>query len=327
MLRLKSSNFCLLLSSLISSLILLSCSNPVEESKQKSTVNELINSQPHLSTYKEAMAISGLNSYLEASNLTYFIPTNAAFQKFLSDNNYALLSDVPVLILKEILMNHLMNGLQLSSSLSTGYFTTLAKGSASATNNLSLFVSTASGSIVLNGISKIITSDVTASNGIIHIVDTVLILPSILAQLTANPVFTDLLVALTIQNQALPLNYFKNTLSDTTIKTFFAPTNAAFTSFNLEFGYTTTTTIAATLQNQILRYHIASGTNFALNSFINNQIITTNISTNLSIQFSTTSIENFIKLKDVNNRLASIIYKNIQCTNGMIHTIDKVLKP
>lgn len=327
MLFFKSPKFYLITSCFFGFLFLFSCSNPVDEIKQKSTVVELINSQTNLSIYKEAIAITGLNSFLSAGNLTYFIPTNAAFNKFLIDNNYAMLTDVPTPILKEILMNHFMNGLQLSTNLYTGYFPTLAKGTASTTNNLSLFVFTASGPITLNGISKIITSDVIASNGIIHIIDEVLILPSILSQLTANPSFTDLLAALTVQNQTLPLNYFKNTLLNVTTKTFFAPTNNAFTSFNKEFGYTTTNLIANNLQNQILRYHISTGNNYFLNSFTNNQIITTNQLINLTVQFSATSIENYIKLKDANSRLASITYKNIQCTNGMIHIIDNVLKP
>ena len=304
-----------------------SCSNPSDEIKQKSTVLELINSQPNLSIYKTAIETAGLNSYLSATNYTYFVPTNAAFQQFLSDNNYSAITDVPVPILKQIMLNHLMIGLQKSTNLYTGYFSTLATGTASATNNLNIYVAFDSNSILLNGVSKIITADIIANDGILHIVDTVLILPNILTQLTANANFTSLLAALTLGNQSLPLNYFKNTLSDSNTKTFFAPTNAAFTSFNTEFGYTTTNTIALSLQDQILRYHIVTGTNYFLNSFVNNQTITTNQGASLLVQLSVNSIENYVKLQDTNNRQAAIVYKNIQCSNGMIHIIDKVLKP
>ncbi|MBC7494018.1 MAG: fasciclin domain-containing protein, partial [Flavobacterium sp.] len=236
-------------------------------------------------------------------------------------------TDVPVPILKGIMLNHFMLGLQKSTNLYTGYFSTLAIGTASASNNLSLYVSSTSNIIVLNGTAKIITPDIIASNGVIHVIDHVLILPTILSQLTANANFTDLLLALTLQNQSLPLNYFKNTLSDANTKTFFAPTNAAFSSFNTEFGYTATNPISALVQNQILRYHIAIGTNYFFNSFVNNQIIGTNQGTNLLIQLSVNSFENYVKLQDANGRQASISYKNIQCSNGIIHVIDKVLKP
>ena len=308
-------------------LVTISCSNPSDEIKQKSTVLELINSQPNLSMYKNAIEIAGLNSYLSATNYTYFMPTNAAFQQFLTDNNYTLLTDVPVPILKGIMLNHFMSGLQKSTNLYTGYFSTLAIGTASASNNLSLYVSSTSNIIMVNGTSKIITPDIIASNGVIHVIDNVLILPTILSQLTANANFTDLLSALTLQNQSLPLNYFKNTLSDANTKTFFAPTNAAFSSFNTEFGYTATNPVAAPIQNQILRYHIANGTNYFFNSFVNNQSINTNQGTNLLIQLSVNSFENYVKLQDANGRQASITYKNVQCSNGMIHIIDKVLKP
>ena len=323
----KTSAPYLLISCLLVYFFLASCSNPETEIRQKSTVVELIDSQSNLSIFNDAIKITNLNSFLSVGDRTFFIPTNAAFTTFLLANNYATINDVPVPILKEILMNHFMNGLQLSSSLYTGYFSTLAKGTASATTNLSIYVSAAPGAFLLNGNSKIITSDIIASDGIIHIVDTVLILPSILSQLTANPSFTDLLAALTTQNQASPLNYFKNTLSDATTKTFFAPTNTAFTAFNTEFGFTTLIPIGSSLQNQILRYHIATGTNYLLNSFTNNQIIATNQFVNLTVNLSNTSIENYVKLKDNNNRFATITYKNIQCTNGVIHIIDKVLKP
>lgn len=323
----KYSNFYLPIYVIICCAFALSCSNLEEEQKQKSTVVALVNSQSNLSIYKEAVEITGLNSILSTGNSTFFIPTNSAFNKFLIDNNYAVITDVPVPILKEILMNHFMNGLVLSTNLNTGYYKSEAKGTASATNNLSLYVSNLSGVITLNGISKVITSDVIASNGIIHIVDAVLSLPTILSQLTANASFSDLLAALTVQNQFLPLNYFKNKLSDATIKTFFAPTNAAFTSFNTEFGFTTANPIATNLQNQILRYHIATENNYLANSFTNNQVIATNQLVNLTIQLSSVGVENYVKLKDVNNRLATITYQNIQCTNGIIHIVDKVLKP
>ena len=308
-------------------LVTISCSNPSDEIKQKSTVLELINSQPNLSMYKNAIEIAGLNSYLSATNYTYFMPTNAAFQQFLTDNSYTLLTDVPVPILKGIMLNHFMSGLQKSINLYSGYFSTLAIGTASASNNLSLYVSSTSNIIMLNGTAKIITPDIIASNGVIHVIDNVLILPTILSHLTANANFTDLLSALTLQNQSLPLNYFKNTLSDANTKTFFAPTNDAFSSFNTEFGFTANNPVAAPIQNQILRYHIAIGTNYIFNSFVNNQTIATNQGTNLLIQLSINSFENYVKLQDANGRQASISYKNVQCSNGLIHIIDKVLKP
>ena len=122
---------------------------------------------------------------------TVFAPTNAAFTSFLNANGFANLEAVPVAALKEILLNHVVSGTNLSTSLTTTYIKTLAKGAASSTNSLSMFVNTASG-VRLNGVSSVVTADIVATNGVIHIVDAVIGLPTVVTHAAANPNFTTL---------------------------------------------------------------------------------------------------------------------------------------
>jgi uncharacterized surface protein with fasciclin (FAS1) repeats len=75
--------------------------------------------------------------------------------------------------LTQILLNHVVSGAVKSTDLTTTYIKTLAKGTASSTNNLSMFV-TASGKVKLNGVATVTTADIIASNGVIHVVDKVI---------------------------------------------------------------------------------------------------------------------------------------------------------
>ncbi len=54
-----------------------------------------------------------------------------------------------------------------------------------------MFVNTTSG-VRLNGVSSVVTADIVATNGVIHIVDAVIGLPTVVTHAAANPNFTTL---------------------------------------------------------------------------------------------------------------------------------------
>jgi uncharacterized surface protein with fasciclin (FAS1) repeats len=58
-----------------------------------------------------------------------------------------------------------------------------------------MFVNTAGGKVMLNGVATVTTADIMASNGVVHVVDKVIGLPTIVTHATANP--TSLVGALT----------------------------------------------------------------------------------------------------------------------------------
>ncbi|ESU28831.1 lipoprotein precursor [Flavobacterium limnosediminis JC2902] len=273
-----------------------------------------------LSILVDALTRANLTQTLDQSGAyTVFAPTNAAFTTFLRDNGYASLEEVPVTALKEILLNHVVSGTLNSSSLSTGYLKTLGKGSASASNTLSLFVNTSSG-VRLNGISNVTTPNITASNGVIHIVDAVIGLPTIVTHALANPNFTTLVSALTRADQP----DFAGILSGNANSPFtvFAPTNDAFGSLLTELGATSLNDISQSTLENTLKYHVVAGANVLSSTLTNNQMVTT-----FQGQSFTITTMDGAKITDANNRVSTIIAVDVQASNGVIHVLDKVILP
>ena len=283
------------------------------------TITGLAKTNPNLSILVEVLtkaelagALTGVGPY------TVFAPTNDAFTAFLKSTPYATLNDVPKSVLTEILLNHVVSGNVKSTDLKTGYVKTLAKSATSGTNTMSMYVDLTSG-VKLNGISKVTIADVMASNGVIHIVDKVIGLPTIVTHATANPNFTSLVGALTAAGQP----DFVSILSGVGPFTVFAPTNAAFTSLNTELASSGGIAgVSSTNLTKVLQYHVASG-NVLAASLTEGQIVTT---LQASQKF-TVLLAGGAKIKDVNNRMSNIVATDVQCSNGVIHVLDKVLLP
>ena len=299
-----------------------SCSDDdnTTSSPTNNSISGIASRTPDLSLLVDALNRADLVQTLDQSgSYTVFAPTNAAFTTFLSDNGYASLNEVPVNALKEILLNHVISGALNSSSLSTGYVKTLAKGSASTTNTLSMYVNTTSG-VKLNGISNVTTPNITASNGVIHIVDAVIGLPTVVTHALANPNFTTLVSALTRADQP----DFAGILSGTTNSPFtvFAPTNTAFGSLLTELGATSLNDISQNTLENTLKYHVVAGANVLSASLTNNQSVTTFQGGNFTI-----TTMGGAKITDANNRVSNIIAVDVQASNGVIHVLDKVILP
>ncbi len=299
-----------------------SCSDDdnTTSSPTNNSISGIASRTPDLSLLVDALNRTDLVQTLDQSgSYTVFAPTNAAFTTFLSDNGYASLNEVPVNALKEILLNHVISGALNSSSLSTGYVKTLAKGSASTTNTLSMYVDTTSG-VKLNGVSNVTTPNITASNGIIHIVDAVIGLPTVVTHALANPNFNILVDALTRADQP----DFVGILSGTTNSPFtvFAPTNTAFGSLLTELGATSLNDISQNTLENTLKYHVVAGANVLSASLTNNQSVTTFQGGNFTI-----TTMGGAKITDANNRVSNIIAVDVQASNGVIHVLDKVILP
>jgi len=298
-----------------------SCSNDNNNSiviPPNNTITGIASRNSDLSILVQALSRADLAAALQGSGpFTVFAPTNAAFTQFLDDNNFATLDDVPLAALKEVLLNHVVSGAVTSSDLTTGYVNTLAKGPASATNTLSLYVNTAAG-VKLNGVSNVTTADIIASNGVIHIVDAVIGLPTIVTHATANANFSSLVGALTSAGQP----DFVSILSGTGPFTVFAPTNDAFTSLNAELAPGGIASVSASNLTKVLQYHVVSG-NILAGDLTDGQIV----NTLQTPQTFTVNLTDGAKIKDVNNRTSNIIATDVQCSNGVIHVLDKVLLP
>lgn len=296
----------------VTSTIMFSCSDDDATPAQNNSIAAIAAGNPNFSTLVAALDRADLVQTLDQSGpFTVFAPSNAAFTTFLAANGFSSLNDVPVAALKEILLNHVVSGTNLSTSLSTGYVKTLAKGSASSTNTLSMFINTASG-VKINGIATVTTADIIASNGVIHVVDAVIGLPTVVTHAAANPNFTTLVGLL--DGQGLVPTLAGTTGSPFTV---FAPSNAAFTTFETQNPGVLASLTSAQVTS-VLTYHVVAGANV-----LSNAIPTTPITT---FETGTFTIAGTV-ITDEAARQTNIVAVDVQASNGVIHVIDNVLLP
>lgn len=305
---------------------LVSCSDDDKETmSQKNTIAAVASSDANLSVLADALDRAGLTATLDGNgSYTVFAPTNQAFTAFLQQKGFANLEAVPVPVLKEILLNHVVSGKATSSSLTTGYVKTMAKGSASSSNTLSMYINTANGVVINGGASNggaaVTTADVMASNGVVHIVSNVIDLPTVASHAIANPDFAILVQALTRDDQP----DFAGILSGTQSSPFtvFAPNNAAFGSLLTELNLSGLAQVPqATLENT-LKYHVIAGQNVLAASLMDNMMVNTFQGGSFTV-----NLEGGASITDANGRVATITATDVQASNGVVHVINKVLLP
>ena len=258
---------------------------------------------------------------LSGGNFTVLAPTNDAFVGFLSANGFASLDEVPTDVLSNILLNHVITGSVMSTDLASagsGYTTTNATNMDG--DNLSLYFSTSSG-VEFNGQSSVVSADVTASNGIVHVVDAVIGLPTVVTFATTNPTFETLVAALTRDDLSQDFVSILSTTDEPSPFTVFAPTNDAFASLLSELGVDSLGDIDAATLELTLGTHVVVEANVRSGDLTNGMNITT-VGDALTV-----SLDAGPQLIDLNDRIANIIAVDVQAYNGVVHVIDKVVLP
>ena len=102
-----------------------------------------------------------------AGPFTVFAPTDAAFAKLPAGTVESLLKDIPKL--SAVLTYHVVPGAVMASDVMT-----MDGKSAKTVNGAMLAISTQNG-VKLNGTSTVVTTDIACTNGVIHIIDSVLL--------------------------------------------------------------------------------------------------------------------------------------------------------
>jgi uncharacterized surface protein with fasciclin (FAS1) repeats len=234
-------------------------------------------------------------------------PTNAAFDAFL---NGASLGDIPSEVLTQVLLNHVLSGAITSETLiaaGSGYDSTLADGPV-ADSKLSIYFNTDNG-VEFNGISKVVTPDIKASNGIVHVVDAVIGLPNIVDHALANGQLSELVGALTANGNTAFTDLLSSTDTDFTV---FAPINSAFTAFTNPDGNEL---------NTILANHVIAGTAATSGGLMNMYVNTAATNADgdaLSLYINTDDGVNL-------NGISNVVIADIVATNGIIHAVDTVI--
>jgi uncharacterized surface protein with fasciclin (FAS1) repeats len=131
------------------------------------TVSETVAATPQLSTLNKLLGDAGLTETLKQEGpYTVFAPTDDAFKAVPAKTLEALSKDKALLI--SVLTYHVVPGKVTSAEVKNGPVTTVQGAP------VSLY---RSGSFVTVESAVVTTADVDASNGVIHIVDQVLIPP------------------------------------------------------------------------------------------------------------------------------------------------------
>mgnify|MGYP001373249099 FL=1 len=268
-----------------------------------------------------------------SSNLTVFAPTNGAFAQLPAPfNNAANINGITdatqIDFLRNVLLYHVLGAEVFSNQVSNGSSSaaTLKPATSSSVNDNTIYLSKTFGLIRVNGQSTVIFANLNASNGVIHVINKVLLFPSntIAGIAIADPNFSSLVAALVKTNLA---GVFTGS-GDFTV---FAPTNAAFAQLPAPFNN------AANISNitdagqisalsNILRYHVVASRNFAWDLGILKKTTTLANAPNNKVTTILGFNTGWVK-GDNNNSYAQINPADILATNGVIHVIGKVLLP
>ena len=253
-----------------------------------------------------ALAQADLVTTLQGNGpFTVFAPTDQAFADagidlttFDTDEENATLVD--------ILTYHVVSGKVMSTDLVDGMET-------SALNQDTLTFSVSTTEVKVND-AVVTTADVESSNGVIHVIDKVLMPPADLADIPATAQSTGVHTALVA---ALSQANLVTALQSEGPFTVFAPTDQAFTDAGIDLTTFDTDEENATLVD-ILTYHVYSGA-----------VPSSAVTDGLAVTMFNGDKASFAVGTDGTVTIgdATVTGADVQTSNGIIHVIDKVLMP
>jgi transforming growth factor-beta-induced protein len=259
-----------------------------------------------------------------SATLTVFAPTDAAFTTLANRLGFASATAMVTALdgptLAKILQYHVLPTRKAASDIVAGGATqaTLYNFEGVPTT---LGVSTTGGVKITDEVlaqATVTTADVPASNGIIHVVDKVLVPPGVLTVVQmaqANPTFSVLVEAVVAAN-------LSTTLGGTGPFTVFAPTNDAFTAALGELNVTKAQLLADPGLAGILTYHVVAG-----NVRAADVVALPKPASVTTVQGKAFTVGTTLGITDARARTANLVATDVIASNGVIHVIDKVLLP
>ena len=289
---------------------------PTAIGEPEGSIVDLALASPDLTTLVTALQAADLVSALadEDALFTVFAPTDDAFSALGEDAIASLLADTDALT--NVLLYHVVAGAAVDSVDATALYGEMV----TMLNEADVTIDIRDGELYIND-SKVIIKDIPATNGIIHVIDMVLIPESeeaveptgtIVDIVLADPQFSTLVTALEAADLVATL------ADETAVFTVFAPTDDAFALL----GTDTINSLLAdipTLTN-ILTYHVIGD-------------LAVDAATAISLDGSDVEMLNgdtvSVSVQDdvlyIND--SAVIAADVVATNGVIHVIDAVLTP
>jgi transforming growth factor-beta-induced protein len=205
--------------------------------------------------------------------------------------------------LADVLTYHVIAGLAPSTSLSNG----LLVQPISSSNTLKITV-TSTGSVFVNQ-AQVTLADVSAYNGLVHVINEVVLPVETVVDLAIDNGFSTLTTAV-IQEELVPV--LSNPLASFTV---FAPTNEAFDNLATTLGTDINGILALPNLTDVLTYHV-------LGSEVLSTELTAGPVNTVNGAAVTVSLTNGVMINNANVTLADVL-----AYNGVVHVIDAVLLP
>ena len=290
---------------------------PMEVTK---TIVDIAVEDGRFETLVAALQAADLVSTLSGEGpFTVFAPTDDAFAALPDGVVAGLLEDIPSLT--EVLTYHVVSGTVLAE-------TVVGLTSAATLQGEEVTIEVIDGSVKIDGATVVIT-DIIGSNGVIHVIDSV-ILPTEIAASLSSPEATKTIVDIAVEDgrfetlvAALQAADLVSTLSGEGPFTVFAPTDDAFAA--LPDGV-----VAGLLEDipsltEVLTYHVVSGTVLAETLV--------GLTSAATLQGEEVTIEVIdpnrppLTIGNVMIDGATVLITDIIGSNGVIHVIDAVILP
>ena len=265
-------------------------------------VDIIVNSADH-TTLEAAVVAAGLVETLQGEGpFTVFAPTDAAFAALPAGTVEALLADIPALT--NILTYHVVGAKAMSSNLSNGQKIVTVQGQ-------EVTVTINEDGVFIN-YAKVTVADLEAENGVIHVIDAVLIpaaLPATVVDIIVGSPDHNTLEAAVIAAGLV------ETLQGEGPFTVFAPTDAAFAA--LPVGTVEALLADIPALTNILTYHVV-GAKAMSSDLSDGQKIVTVQGQEVTVNINEDGVF-------INN--AKVTVANLEAENGVVHVIDAVLLP
>ncbi|MDX2443078.1 MAG: fasciclin domain-containing protein [Bacteroidales bacterium] len=273
-------------------------------------IMQIVDLNAGVSTLKAAIDAAALRATLkEEGPFTVFAPTNDAFAA-LDPTVVAYLLATPAELTK-VLTYHVVSGNIMSGDLTAGTVETL--------NGENVTVDLSNG-VKIND-ATVTAADVEASNGVIHLIDKVLLPENLdlsgmemsIAELAiGNANLSSLVAILSLPGLS---DILAAAADDNANLTVFAPTNDAFSAVLNALGLSSIDEIPESVLLDIVTYHI-------IGSVAKSTDLESKTYETLNGESVTVDLSNGVKIDDANVALA-----DIEATNGIVHVVDAVLLP
>src|SRR5690554_5022209 len=244
---------------------------------------------------------------------TVFAPTNAAFEALLEQLEISAEDLLAHPQLSEVLLYHVVSRKVMSTDLVNGMEAETLKGDTikvDLTNGVKINEST------------VVSADIEATNGVIHVIDSVLV-PADFVLNAAEEAEGQDIVDIAVGNEdfsilvaALTEAELVGALQGEGPFTVFAPTNAAFAALLAQLEISAEDLLAHPQLSEVLLYHVVSG------KVMSTDLVNGMEAETLKGDAIKVDLTNGVKINE-----STVVSADIEATNGVIHVIDSILVP